>query len=458
MKRPIIALAALAVIAAGSVGAFYAVKSRQNKKEQTAIEQAADLVLFSYDAETITKMSFDCTDGQYDVYYDGAQWVLDGGEFQLDQTYIQNVSTYAADLTAVTDYGAADDEKKAMYGLDHPETVTVTSGTEEKVISIGNISPTGDYYYIMVSGRDKIYAIDSLYGSVLRASRLMLKSKSLIPYDAWGMNRIVLTRNGETAYDLTYDEASDSWSLPEEYSKLTFDNTAVTSLNALMARLTAEEMLDEYLEDYSRYGFDKPAAEMTVYGKDGTSHTVLFSSNLTDSNNAYIYVLLKDSDQVEKFYRSDLDFINYTPLDFVVASAPVVSMANISGFEFSFGDITESYTVDIANLTGTKDGAALDLTDSTLNVPFQNFYNAISVLTYTDLDTDAQPELTDPVMSVLFHTTTEGDIQIDLTDAGGGRCYVFRNGEYTGALVDSTTLTGKNSVTTFHSAFAAELS
>ncbi len=61
------------------------------------------------------------------------------------------------------------------------------------------------------------------------------------------------------------------------------------------------------------------------------------------------------------------------------------------------------------------------------------------------------------VMSVLFHTTTEGDIQIDLTDAGGGKCYVFRNGEYTGALVDSTTLTGKNSVTTFHSAFVAEL-
>ncbi|MBQ9898869.1 MAG: DUF4340 domain-containing protein, partial [Ruminococcus sp.] len=430
MKRPIIALIVLLLVAAGSVGAFIAVKGRKDKEQKQAAEKSAEYVLFSYDSESIAQITFDCEDGLYEVCSDGSEWVLKSGEFKLDQSYIQNVATYASSLEAITDYGAADDEKKEMYGLTDPATVTVSTGTEEHRISVGNMSPTGDYYYIMVDSRDTIYAINSLYGSILRPNRLLLKNKDLIPYNSASMQRIVLERDGETVYDLTYDTDAAHWSLPEGYSGLVFDTTAVSSMTSLMMSLTAEEMLDEDLDDLSRYGFDEPAAKMTIYGQDGTQHTMLFSSRLAGNSNEYMYVLMCDDNQVEKYYRSDLDFINYTPLDFIVASAPVISMANITGFDMHFGEYTENITLDYSANTAERSGTPIDLSNTSTAADFKNYFDSMSILTYTQVDIEAEPELVLPLLTVVYHTTEGTDLQVDLTDAGMGKCYVFIDGEY----------------------------
>lgn len=454
MKKVIISVVALLIVAGGSFGAFLAVKNKSDKETKQQASELADNVLFSFDDESIKEINFECPDGQYKaVVNDEGDWKLESGEFALDQTYIDALLTLVSDFTAETNYGEADSSKKSMYGLENPsETITLSDGTKNYKIYVGNISPTNDYYYIMVDGKDKVYTVDSVHGSVLKASRLMIKSKELIPYKNNEIKQITVKKDGKTVYDLTFDTESSTWSLPKEYSNLPFDQTAVTSMLTTVTRLEAQQLLEENLDDFSKYGFDKPVAEVTVKGIDGTEQNILVSDK-TDENKTYSYALIEDTNQVQMYYFSDLDFVDNKPIDFLPDSTTVATMYDVTGFDLTFGDINDSFTMDIANNILKVNGKEADIKNSENSTAFQNFYNALSILIFTETDVDASPDNSEPLLSAVFHVNDGTDIKIDLVDAGNDKCYVFKDDVYTGGLIDMSRITGKTSVRSFYDTF-----
>ncbi len=454
MKKVIISVVALLIVAGGSFGAFLAVKNKSDKETKQQASELADNVLFSFDDESIKEINFECPDGQYKaVVNDDGDWKLESGEFALDQTYIDALLTLVSDFTAETNYGEADSSKKSMYGLENPsETITLSDGTNNYKIYVGNISPTNDYYYIMVEGKDKVYTVDSVHGSVLKASRLMIKSKELIPYKNNEIKQITVKKDGKTVYDLTFDTESSTWSLPKEYSNLPFDQTAVTSMLTTVTRLEAQQLLEENLDDLSKYGFDKPVAEVTVKGIDGTEQNILVSDK-TDENKTYSYALIEDTNQVQMYYFSDLDFVDNKPIDFLPDSTTVATMYDVTGFDLTFGDINDSFTMDIANNILKVNGKEADIKNSENSTAFQNFYNALSILIFTETDVDASPDNSELLLSAVFHVNDGTDIKIDLVDAGNDKCYVFKDDVYTGGLIDMSRITGKTSVRSFYDTF-----
>ena len=451
MKKVIIAAVALLIVAGGSFGAFLAVKNRSDKETEKQVSELADNVLFSFDSDSITEINFDCPDGQYKaVVNDDGDWKLDDGEFALDQTYMNALLTLVSDFSAETNYGEADSSKKSMYGLENPsETITLSDGTNNYKIYVGNISPTNDYYYIMVEGKDKVYTVDSVQGSVLKASRLMIKSKELIPYKDNQIKQITVKKDGKTVYDLTFDTETSTWSLPDEYSNLPFDQTAVTSMLTTVTRLEAQQLLEENLEDLSKYGF---VAEVTVKGLDGTEQNVLVSGK-TDENKTYTYALIEDSNQVQVYYFSDLNFTDYKPVDFLPDSTTTATMYDVTGFDLTFGDINDSFTMNMTDRTLKMNGKETDIENNENSTAFQNLYNALSILIFTETDVNASPDNSEPLLSAVFHLNDGTDIKIDLVDAGNDKCYVFKDDTYTGGLIDMSRITGKTSVKSFYDTF-----
>lgn len=454
MKKVIIAAVALLIVAGGSFGAFLVVKNRSDKETEKQVSELADNVLFSFDSDSITEINFDCPDGQYKaVVNDDGDWKLDDGEFALDQTYMNALLTLVSDFSAETNYGEADSSKKSMYGLENPsETITLSDGTNNYKIYVGNISPTNDYYYIMVEGKDKVYTVDSVQGSVLKASRLMIKSKELIPYKDNQIKQITVKKDGKTVYDLTFDTETSTWSLPKEYSNLPFDQTAVTSMLTTVTRLEAQQLLEENLEDLSKYGFDKPVAEVTVKGLDGTEQNVLVSGK-TDENKTYTYALIEDSNQVQVYYFSDLNFTDYKPVDFLPDSTTTATMYDVTGFDLTFGDINDSFTMNMTDRTLKMNGKETDIENNENSTAFQNLYNALSILIFTETDINAYPDNSEPLLTAVYHVNDGTDIKIDLVDAGNDKCYVFKDDTYTGGLIDMSRITGKTSVKSFYDTF-----
>ena len=199
MKKSVIALVALVVAAGGSTGAFLIVKNKNDKETQKQIEILDDNVLFSIDSESIKKITFNLPDGKYvaELGDDGTWTLTEGGTFVLNQSKLQLITTYMANLTADKNYEEITDDKKKMYGLENPYTLTVSDGEKDYTVYIGDISPTKDYFYTMAEGKSNIYGISYDSAVSLLADKFSIVSPKITSFGDFGICGIKLEKDGE---------------------------------------------------------------------------------------------------------------------------------------------------------------------------------------------------------------------------------------------------------------------
>ena len=403
-------------------------------------------MLFSFDSDSPTKLTFSKGDETYTCENIDGVWTLSTGEFAVDQTYCQLICTYISSLEAVENYGEITDEKLSMYGLDSPDTVEITEPKGTHTIHIGDQSPTGSYYYVTVEGKNNVYAVEAMQGSVLKLDRLLIKNKELLPYTLYDLKEVITYKDGEVLCDLTYDEESQTWSLPKEYDQLDLDQTQVTAEFNNIVRLEALDMMDEKLDDLTKYGFDKPYGEAVVKGLDGTERKLLMS--VDESDPSYCYVLV-DGEQVEKFYTQDMHFSQLLPYDYISQDYIAAQSYNVSGFKLKYNNIDISAELDLDNSKCTINGKEVDLNTNENYVAFDNFFNSMSIFKFKGTDVKAKPDLKDPEFTAEFTLTEGGTRKIELVKGEDIYYYVFRDGKYTGAYIEESMLTGRNSLSEF---------
>ena len=455
MKKPLIILAAALVLAGGSTGAFLAVKNKKDAETSQAEAMKKDNLLFNFDSDDITKIEFSLKDGSFttEKSEDGTWKVTEGDDFTPDDTYLQLVTTYTSDLTAETSFGKADDSKKAMYGLDDPITIKLSSENDSYELYIGDKSPTGDYYYVMTSEKPNVYAIESYKGTSLVPDKLILKSKDLVPYTNSEIDTITIKNKNGDDFVLTYDPDQQNWDIEKKYELIGADPTAISSMVNDLVRLEAEEMLEENFTDKKSLGLDDPDAQIIVKGLDGVEHSILVKTMSDDKT--FSYVLDEDDNQLEMYYTSNIDLASSTVFDYTPQKINGADIFDISGFDIKEGTHSDEFKIDANKKTCTMSGKAVDISSSEGYTLFQNFYNSFSQLPMTGIDIKAKPELKDPVLSVVYHLTDGKDTTLDVTDGGDGKFYIFKDGKYTGAYGDDTRFEGRSSVDEFYLKFIA---
>lgn len=450
MKKYIIAFIVLLAAAGVSLGVFLNAKKKNDKETKQKQEEIASLQLFSFDSSAIEKIEISNSEGNFTAELMDDSWQLtEGGDFVLDQDYISLMCSYFSTLTASGSHSGNLEE----YELDkeHASVVTFSGGGSSYTVTIGGVSPTKEYYYVMIDGRQDIYSVDSVYnsGSNFSTEKMMLKSKNLVLYDDDEFAHITIKKQGEVICDLDYDEGSGTWSLPEEYADFQFDVTAVTSMINVMTRLQAEQMLDEDLTDLSKYGFDDPYAEVILTGKDGTQRNLL-AGDFSDDNRYANFLVYDNGDisrnQVEVYYRSDVDFVDYTPIKFISTTVYNPSMYNISNVKVSYDDKEFEFTIDQEQKKCLYNGQNIQLAVDIVLTAFTNYYNSFSIYTVKKIDMEAEPELKDPLLTAEYELLDGTIVTYQLTDAGNQRCYVFIDGEYTGEIVNDSCLVGNTSI------------
>ena len=437
------------VAAAASIGLYFVAKDKKEKDDKAAADSAADLILFSFNSSDVNKVEFTCDDGSYTAELKDSEWELtSGGDFALDQSYLTNVCTYAADLKASNSY-SKDDSKTSSYGLDNPSIITLYAGQNSYKLNVGAISTTGEYYYVTIDGRDKVYLVDSLYGSVLKASRVLLRAKDFIPYGDSEVAELSVKSGDKEVYHLTRNKETLAWSLSEKYSQFEFNTTAVDSTITSLTRLkvSLENMGREHPDDLSVYGLDKPDYTVCIKGMDGTERNFLINTKY-DNSGSYASVYMKENDQIVFISKGSLSFIEKTPFDFIINSLKNAELNTVSGFDYACGDVSAEFTVDNENKKFSMNG--VEFTSST---EFQTFFASLANERLTAIDIDAAPELKSPLLTVVFHNSDGTDKTYQLTDAGNSMCHVFIDGKYTGALVSADNLSGKNSIPYFYNEF-----
>lgn len=453
MKKIIAILITLSVVAAASVTSFFIVKNKKDKEKQALIDAANENKIFNFDSASINSLSLECDDGKYSIGLEEEDWIITDGpepDFDLEQVYIDTIVQYMSTLTADENFGDVTEENKAMYGLDDPDVITVSDGTNNYTVYVGDQSPTKNYYYIMAEGKSKVYAIPILEGSVFKTSRMMMKSKSLVPYSDDKIHGIKLVKNNKTVYDLSYDANELKWKLPEKFSSLTIDQTNVTSMINIITRIDAQTMLDEHLEDYSKYGFDKPCAEIVFTGSDGSQRKLLFSYFGNDTNK-YTHVLYTETGQVATFYTGDVDFIEKTAKDFVLKYAYNVVTSKINGLKLESDTINCDFNINQSETDFKVNDQKIPADNDDILQAYYDFYNSIIFMPVENVDVDINPEYTKPAVSITYSYIEDGKKDlIELVPAKDNNYYMFLNGKYIGVTVNEEYFIGKYSVTYFY--------
>ncbi len=453
MKKIIIAVAVLVLLAGISIGSLALVKSKSEKENQQKIDTLSDNVLFDIDSESVSRINITYPDNStYTAELNGDEWLMTssstGENFALNQSVFQQICTYIANLTADKNYGEADEANKAKYGLAEPYTVTVSANGTDYTLYIGDKSPTGDYYYTYTDTKNNIYAVAATDAEAIITTHLSLKDNKLVPYGDNEITGLTVKKNGDIVYELNLNPDSKLWELPDEYAMLTVNQTRPSNIVTTITRLTAVEMLEESPDDFTKYGFDEPTAEFIVKSSDGTEKT-FFLSNYGEDTSTYTYVYLDDLKQAETYYTADLSFINYTVFDLIMQTVENANMYAVSDVEITCDELSDKFTINQDTGIVECRGSEIDLNNAELKSFFENFYNIFSYTVITDIDVESEPEFKDPVFSVKY-TKTDGSVSsVDLVPNGeGSNCFVFSDGEYTGTITDSSLILGTNSLLT----------
>ena len=154
----------------------------------------------------------------------------------------------------------------------------------------------------------------------------------------------------------------------------------------------------------------------------------------------------KDKNQVEVYFRSDVDFIDSEPIDFINTTLYNPSMYDIRGFSVEYDDQKHEFTFDHEQKKCFYNGQTIQMGISNVLTAITNYYNSFSIYTVKELDTEAEPELKDPLFTAEYEMADGTKTVYQLTDAGNEQCYVFIDGEYTGEIISDKCLIGNSSV------------
>ncbi|MDD7184516.1 MAG: DUF4340 domain-containing protein [Oscillospiraceae bacterium] len=439
MKKIIIAVAVLAVLGGGSLGAYFAVKSSQDEKQHIESELANENVLFNFNSDDVTEVDFDCPDGEFIAVLNNGNWQFSNtDEISPNQEYITNVVTYMCDLSAEKNFGKAEDADLAKYGLDSPITITCRTPEKDYTIYMGNPTPTNEAFYCMAEGKDKIYSIDYSYGSVLYANKELLKTKYLTGYSDSEITGFELIRNGESIYKTSLD-SDNIWHFDGEYSYLQLDSTKISSMISVLTRLKAEKFIESNLTDYSKYGFDKPYAQMKISGTDGKTHSLLFSKYGDDPN--YIYILIEESGQVSTYYTSDVYYIENTVNDVAVTQIYSTYMSTVNTLDINYKGEEIHFELDSENSKYKVNGEDISDYGEEVLTNLYTMYNALSNIGFSGIEKDAKVS-GEPEITVEYHLDDDINTVMEFIPKDETSYYLKINGEYTGFTISKPAVEG----------------
>jgi len=439
MKKIIIAVSVLAVLGAGSLGAFLAVKNKQDEKQRIETKLANENILFQFSSDDVTGVDFNCPDGEFITTLNNGSWQFTNtDEISPNQDYITNVVTYMCNLTAEKNFGSKENADLAKYGLDSPITITCHTSDKDYTIYMGNPTPTNEAFYCMAEGKDKIYSIDYDYGSVLYTNKELLKTKYLTGYSDSEITGFELIRDGESIYQTVLSE-NGTWKFDDEYSYLQLDSTKISAMISVLTRLKAEEFIESDLDDYSKYGFDKPYAQMKLSGTDGKTHSLLFSKYGDDPD--YIYILIEESGQVSKYYTADVEYIENTVLDVAVNQIYSTLLSTVNTLDIYYGDEEIHFEMDSENSKYKLNGEDIsDYGEDVLNNIY-SMYNALSNIGFSDIERDAEVS-GEPEIIVEYHLDENVDTIMELIPKDENSYWLKINDTYTGFIISKSDIDG----------------
>ena len=361
---------ALAVLGGAYGGIVWINQNNEEKAaEQSKAEKEANTFYLSQMEEPVS-ISYTNSYGTFAFSYntENETWSYDSDEhFPVTQSYLTAISSDLKSFTAERKLEEVQDDL-SVYGLDNPSCTITAKGSDdtEVTIQIGSLNSYNSDYYAKVEGSDDIYTIASSYVSDISNDISALQEKESFPtITSTSITDVQLVKDGITLdmeKEVTQEPAteeettenaskeaetgSESKASEEETTKAVSDSTEgesaeeestvemvdvtrwvftqdnktqrvdesddIHDLLVNMVGLTFNDCADYYADEEEKesYGLTDDAEVLTITYQSGEEETILkLTIGATTEDDAYYYVSMDDSDQVNTVSKESLDAV-----------------------------------------------------------------------------------------------------------------------------------------------------
>lgn len=429
----------LVIIVALLVGAYFLIS--RNKAGEDTDDRADKLIkLTDYTSDEVESVKLQNNDGTFTIVKKDTEWTLSSPtDITADSSVLSSIVINAASLTAdkLVEENAGN---MAAYGLDKPIIITLKlkDGTE-KILEIGNQTPTESGYYARLSGENKVYVVDSYSGEKLVIGKNGMRSKTIYSITSDTINQLSMDRNGQNVF-VSEKGTDGNWSMIQPI-KGSMNTSALSPMLEAVASLTVTEFVDDKPADLSKYGLDKPSYTFGFKTTDGKSYKLIMGEEKTKGS--AIYSKLDGKDEVYLMDISAFTFLDKPLKEIVDVFAYIVNIDQVKKIDLTMDGKTTTMTLDIykdaeGNADSDKDKFTVDGKDASGKdendkQPFRTFYQSLIGISLDEIDVNGTPAGA-PEISITY-TLKTGTMKVDYISRDANYYYVVRNGEYAGILV-----------------------
>lgn len=453
MKKQLILILTLILLVGITAGVLLLVSNMETKQNEEKARTEQEKILISLNSNDINKINIETSDNTYSAYLnDDGKWELENKlDFEINTYFLNSLASQLSNLTAEDIICPLSEANLADYGLSDPANViTLHTNDTTNVINVGNVSATGDFYYVTIDGRDNVYGVSSDYADYICANKNSLKSIYILRNSDSEIDSISLEAHGKLIYDLQMND-QNMWEMKEPVALADRVNTAnVNNLLTTIRQMIVDKFGDENVTEdkYKDYGFDDPDYTFTFTQKNGESTTLLAQDYDIDGT-SFVTLICKETGQIFYMQSNYTTFLQDAADTFVTKTVYSEPDSDVDKVNIEWKDRSNAeITIDEENSKYTLNGKTLkdDAVES-----FNNFYNKLTALQYDDfilespVDKNADSEIT------ITYVKKDGTkAAFDFYKVDDENYAVFMNGKYQNFTVIKKNFTAREGIYDFY--------
>lgn len=446
MKKRQRSILSLVVVLAVLVGAYFYVSNRPKKQA----EDNKTIEICKVPKEDIVKMVLESRDGTTLTFEKkDDKWTVDYPHpVVLDQTSVDDIAYSFASLYAerIIDENPKD---LSVYGLDKPAVVArafLKDGTQ-KVLYLGNKTPSGNTYYLMAEGDPKVYSVWMNHGEHFSYKLSDVREKDLTEIKTQELTYLKIAKKGKPTIEIemndeqSKDEAQfglSLWRMTQPYNEpmgvssdkfqKVLDGISSLTSNAI------KDFVEDNPQDLSKYGLDDPVAELIVKDKENTLH--LYFGKDTDDGKS-VYFKTADVNSVYTMEKSKTELLDTKPFDIVDKFAYIVNIDNVDKIIIEGRGKTHVLTLTRQTKKAEKEGEEDEVITTYMvdgkeveEKPFKKFYQSlIGILVDAEIDREMAEENPEVKTTFFLNKGSRREVHVNYVPYDNDFYAVFRSGK-----------------------------
>jgi hypothetical protein len=390
------------------IGSYFYIKNKPAKV--TTPDEPAKVTteqLLKLDKDKISKMVLTSKASELIIEKKNNQWVATGTSAKLNQNTVDGIASSFVELTSdkLIEENSSDLTK---YGLKEPSVTAkvVLQGGEEKIVYLGNKTPTATGYYLMVKDINKVYTVEARYGTNFSYKLEELRDKTITSsIDLTKLNYFKVTPSQGKVVEVKANEQGKEgqeygmniYSLVQPYKQqFSVDSNKFGEITKVIPEIAATDVVEDNAKDLAKYGLDKPKLEVLATDTDKKSFHIFIGKDASDT---LTYFKLADSNIVYTTDKEKLKSFNVDPVAIISRFTSLVNIDDVDKFEIQSKDKKYEVTLSRKLLKKAEKEGDKDEYETTYKIngkdvkeeDFKKYYQVVIGLLF-----DAESEKTVP--------------------------------------------------------------